>query len=502
MARTTRIRFLLPGRLNPSDFMRNKFGILFTLLFCLASRASAADLITVVIQTTNGTVSGNSVTLQGSLRYGTNAISGSTWVTNASPAQSSTNLLQNLTLSPISLAWSVQQTNTNTIVIYGAAPLTASISSGWGILTLYTNAGTNHHAFMLPYKSIPTATRTNDVSDVLESIGSSVPTNTVPPTAPAFAAFINSTTSQTGSNKTWVGGVLNGNRSTNVIGLHGTNYSLYGGLYTSPRLLSPNTTNLVNQGNAISSIGSGSSSEQFGSGAAASGTSSTALGNASIASADFSTALGWAAEADGLNDVAIGAGAGANGGNAVAVGTGAAVTVLNGIAIGTSASALFVNSAAFGYAAAATTSNQVRIGSSTHTVSIPGTLEATLTTNSTVGGTNRWKGDIAWEEATYSSMANTNNTVPAFTNAVVYLSGSTTAHDIAGVAGGRKGLRIRFYDSGTLPLTIRNLGGGASAGNRIRIRTGNDATLTNNPACFELDYSSTASEWNFIPLGN
>jgi hypothetical protein len=485
--------------------MKNKFGICLAFVLAVWSAPAATSIntwratFTNAAGTTNGdTISFTTASTTRTITW-TNAQTQITAITNGTPAGSATNLVSQMGAFVLQGATVEVQTNATNIYIRGLS-LNVTKTGSWGTLTVVTNSGTNTFPYPLPSDNISDlTTRTNNSSNLVYSVKYS--TILLDPTWPLMGNMASLTTSQTGSNKTWVGGVLLGNRSTNEVGIHGTNYSLYGGLYTSPRLLSPNTTNLVNQGNAISSIGSGSSSEQFGSGATASGTSSTAIGNASIATGNFSSALGWDAEADQLNDVAIGAAANASGPNALAVGTTATAVAINGVAIGNASAANFENSAALGYGAIANASNQVMLGSSSHKVSVPGRLEGNIT-NSIYGGTNRWKGDISWEEGTHSSMANTNNTIPAFTNAVLYLSGSTTAHDIAGAAGGRKGLRIRFYDSGTLPLTIRNLGGGASAGNRIRIPTGKDATLTNNPACFELDYNSTASEWNFIPLGN
>jgi hypothetical protein len=480
--------------------MRTKFGICLALLLTLASAEAATTSIqTWLLQFTNKTFYGDTVTISGKTLTFSNTTTTTLVLTNATPAGSATNLYNQLGGSPILSVTVNEMTNATNIVIKGNG-LVVTKSGSWGILTAVTNLGTNTFAYPLPSDNISDlTTRTNNSSNLVYSVKYS--TILLDPTWPLMGNMASLTTSQTGSNKTWVGGVLLGNRGTNEIGLHGTNYFLYGGDYISPKLGSPLTTNLVNEGDAISSVGTGTSAEQFGAGATASGDSATAVGNASIASGDFSLALGWQAEADQINDVAIGAAANASGGNALAVGTTATAISLNGVAIGNASAANFENSVALGYGAIASASNQVMLGSSSHKVSVPGRLEGNIT-NSIYGGTNRWKGDISWEEASYASMANTNCNIPAFTNAVVYLSGSTTSHDIPGVAGGRKGLRIRFYDSGTLPLVIRNLGGGASAGNRIRTRTGNDVTLTNNPACFELDYNSTASEWNFIPLGN
>lgn len=104
------------------------------------------------------------------------------------------------------------------------------------------------------------------------------------------------------------------------------------GYGTNNFLHNPSFTNGVNYGNAFISLGAGTESLQLGDGATASGA------------------------------------------NSIAVGPGAEATALNSTAIGNSASAQHVDSLAFGPGVSTTAAGEIRIGQSTNTVVMPGTM--------------------------------------------------------------------------------------------------------------------------------
>lgn len=101
--------------------------------------------------------------------------------------------------------------------------------------------------------------------------------------------------------------------------------------------------------------------------------------SASATSAGFSIVIGRLASVDtGSDDIAIGRAAGsvASGGNNVTLGhNSSANSVSSATAIGSSSSAGFNSSTALGVGATTTVANQVRIGTSSETVSVPGTME-------------------------------------------------------------------------------------------------------------------------------
>jgi hypothetical protein len=161
----------------------------------------------------------------------------------------------------------------------------------------------------------------------------------------------------------------------------GTNY------FVGPVFIGTATlTNGVNKGNAFSSPGTGSGSQQFGAGATATGAVALAVGYLADAPADYAVAIGNVAAASAGYSTAIGQNSAASGTNAVAVGQAATASENDAIAIGRAASAQYTNSIAIGAGSATTAANEIVLGDSGHTISVPGLIDGPTITNATYYG--------------------------------------------------------------------------------------------------------------------
>jgi hypothetical protein len=138
----------------------------------------------------------------------------------------------------------------------------------------------------------------------------------------------------------------------------------------------------------FSATAAGGNAVAVGRNASASGSYNLALGGFALASNSFSTAVGAFCEATGQNSAAFGIDATAFGEQSVAVGVNASANALNATSMGRNAFATAVQSSAFGESASAghsrgtaigqgaatTAANQVRLGTASDTVSVPGTF--------------------------------------------------------------------------------------------------------------------------------
>jgi hypothetical protein len=517
--------------------------IICALLF-LASLcgASAQSFYSAVITTTNFAVTGNAVTNNGVYIYFTNVQSATTILTNlAGPNQTSTNIWAQFSLHrPFPGQQVAPRTNADTVTLRSGSPILIGILGNWGYVTYYTNSGTNGYDARLPFSVLPLTVQTQQATDIVTGLVNSAtlaPTNSqwlgnfVSVGIP-FGGGIQQITapknfhSVSGTNAGLTNGLIIGTRGTNLVGLHGDVYALSNGLYATPILQSPTLTNGVNYGNAFSSPGSGTDSEQFGSGALATNTSalavgdgataggsastaiganalalasggSTAVGNGAQATNEQSVALGPSARAYGTNSIAIGSESLASTNNSIAIGTTATATVGNTIALGTGAAAGHLNSIAVGTSAATTSTNQIVLGSSSHLVSIPGAFSGTGTNNS-FRGTNNWRGDIAFERADITTTVTVaTNRVLLGTNAVYRITGTPgAAWTLAGIEGGnRNGKTVWVYFNTGFNVTIGHQAGTETIDeNRIISLTGADQTSTGDGAAM-LWYDSGQSRW-------
>jgi len=385
--------------------------ILTALLLAFCLPAAGASRITATVTVTNLPVAGEVLTVNGNTR---------TWATNGTSTQillgtntlqANTNLWLHIGANPFS-GLTVLLFSTNQVQLIGlpGASLLASMSTNWAAITYTTNTVTNTTVVAVPLGVFPQAQRTNIASQLAQDLESYSPT-----------AF--------GTNSTLLSRYMNLETVQTVTG--------------AKTFSSITTTGLVNRGSAVSSEGSGTDSEQFGTGAQATNTQSlavgasalagssfsiaignaataltkdgaTAIGNAATATGEDSAAIGSAASATGTNSLAVGNGAQASSSDSTAVGTAAlasgtdamaigaaseasndgiavgsssVATGVNSMAIGQQASATHQNAVAIGYQATSTASNQIVLGGAAQLVKVAGMIEAGSITNATYHGT-------------------------------------------------------------------------------------------------------------------
>lgn len=387
---------------------------LLLLAVCIGSQG--ADRISANITVTNAAVAGEQLIVNASTRTWAGSWSSTTIATNATIGGTATNLFLHIGAYPFS-GIVAAMTSTNVVRLTGlpGASVTVTMATNWAEITYTTNSVSTAQVIRVPMDVEASASRTNMASQLIRDLEDYSPT-----------AFDTGTT--------LLGNYVDKSTAQVITG--------------SKTLLSVTTSNLVNVGAAVSSPGSGTDSEEFGTGATATGTNALAVGKTAVAASlssiaigngaeasglDSTMAIGTSAFADGLNATAIGiaseasdtnaialgngaiaaasgamalgssaqaAGVGslaigdlsqANG-NGVALGASAAANNADGIAIGPSAEANYTNSIAIGPGVATTAINQVIIGLSGQAVSIPGNITAGSITNTTYYGTPQLTG--------------------------------------------------------------------------------------------------------------
>lgn len=491
------------------------------LILALCLPAEASQIITATITVTNApAVDADTVVVNGDTRTWRSSVTvpASEISISSSIGGSATNLFNQVAAFPFTTL-TLARSGTNAVTLRGIVDqsITISIGGTWGEYTLSTQTVTTLQAVRVPISGEPLAVARTNIPSLLVTGLNSYSQNALSQVATVAGELLGTTNTQTISGKkTWTG--------SNVF-------------------LIPVTSNLVNYGAAITSPGTGSDSEQFGSGAVASGSralalgksasatnsDSIAIGNLSISTGESSIGIGTGVVSDGTNSIAIGASAETDD-NGISIGTAANVSADDGISLGNGASVTHTNSVAIGNSVASTAANQVRIGTSSHTVSIPGILSPAVTTNSTYHGTigllssglvsatvitnstvtgtladnstHTFNSTIKRTRLDHTSLANGNNAGVDFsTNSFVKLSaGPTGAFTINGIIGGSNGRELIIYNSIAQNMTIANESGvDATAANRIVTMTGADVTSTGVCAA-HLIYDSGQSRWLLLYL--
>jgi len=519
--------------------MNRLLAIVFLLVCCLS--ASAVELVTATISITNTpTTNAQTLTVNGSTRTWTNSASGSPStlipVTN-SPASSASVLLNHLTQYPFNAGHYESQTATTNVTIRGRVGevMTVTVAGGWAEISYITNTVQSPTFLVRIPISVETPTNgTNIASGLVDAIGNYA-TNSVRTNSVGLSNYITKGASPT---QTVASPMV-------LWSFRGTNTGLIGGTYTSPTLINPASTNLINYGNAIRSEGAGGNSFQIGSNAQALSIQTIAIGNNSIATGTLAMAIGIAAVATNQSSMAVGNGARATTNNATAIGQGAiasgngavaiglptasadssvaigtqdslasgyaaiaigataVATAHSSIAIGNTAAATFSNSVAIGSQAATTTTNQVMAGTSSHTVVVPGLLAISGTqTNTTFRGTNVLNGRLDFTSRANAGLANGNNAAVVLgTNVYIRLSGATTIGVVCGFAAEQDGSWHIVEISGAITNTIANQSGvDPTAANRIVTGTGADISFTNSPTIIQVIYNAADSRWKLMGL--
>lgn len=474
-----------------------KFILALLIAGCVAS-VSAAERITALVTITNsaGTLTNQQLTVNGNTRYWTNVvyIPSTQVLTNYTESSAKTNLFRQIGTYPFASVTLVDN-ETNSFKIIGASDLAMVVtpSTGWATVSYSTQTVTTLYGVRVPISGEPSSGQQNYIASELITGLNLKGTNALLQSSVVASNLVGLTNSQTISGQkiftnklARFDGILSNSPSIsgNVVGL--TN-----GIWTNGVLDRPILTNGVNYGSAFRSPGSGSSSEQFGTGAIATGGNSVAIGNA--------------AEATGANSVSIGSGANASASSSTALGVSAVASASGALAIGNTAEATHSSSSAIGVNAATTSANQIRIGTASEYVSIPGGLivEEGIT-NVIAIGTNYLpvNSDISFARYPITSLANGNNAaVPVGTNVFIEVSGPSASFTINGIAAAnaqRDGKIIYIVNQTGQDMTIAHQSGtDPTAANRIITMTGADRATTGNGAA-TLIYSGAASRWLLI----
>ena len=482
-------------------------------------------MITATVTLTNNPVGNtNTITINGSTRTWTNSIvsSPSTLIHDTNAVSiATTNLLNHLSLYP-PVAGQILGQTVSTNIYLRALPgrsLAITIAGGWAGVTYTTNTVTDATIVRVPI-TVEAATNQTNIASYLAS-ALNLSTNALATNSTTASNFITKGASppQYITSELRISGNVN----------NGTgNFSV---------------SNLVNSGNALRSSGSGGNSLQVGSNAVASGSHSMAIGNDAVANSANALALGIGAIATnasvvavgksaygtgqgavvigenslaavegvsigagteaGSAGIAIGAGAITQATNAVAVGSASGATKDTSTAIGYAATAAYTNSTAVGASATTTAAYQVRLGTATETVSIPGMLHVSGTvTNATLRGTNIINGQTVFTPTSNTGLANGYNSAVAVAAAYVKFSGPSAAYtnvgfSAANIMNGRR--HLCQFDNPGLSLTILH-DSGLDAGDTNRIYTGTGALInsTNNPAFLDMIYDTAVSRWRVI----
>lgn len=472
--------------------------ILAIMLLLSACSAMAIERVTVTLVVTNGTTNGQTFTLNGATRTFTNLVvtPAVQVLTNSTAAGSKTNLFNQIGLNPFSQVNLINLGATN-FSLAGASgkAMVASVSAGWASFSYSTQTVGGAIGVRVPITVEPNATQQTNIASLLVAGMSALSTNSFGDGVTAVSNQVSLANAQTISGaKTFTGTVIISNATSifylgsvsNAVSISGNVSFVTNGVFQSPIMVSPTLTNGANYGNAFSSPGTAANSEQFGTAAAATGSSSTAVGKDSIAgSGAAASAYGNAAVASGTSATAIGAATLANSTSASA--------------FGNLASAVHASATAIGASATSTRTNQIRLGTATEYVSIPGNLKVEGNiTNAHFAGTNTFDAgsDVSFGRFAITSLANGNNAgVVVGTNVFIEVSGPSAAFTINGMANGRDGKIIYVVNQTGFDMTVAHQSGvDATAANRIITMTGADRTTTGNGAATFI-YSGAASRW-------
>lgn len=258
------------------------------------------------------------------------------------------------------------------------------------------------------------------------------------------------------------------------------------------------------------------------------GVDSMAIGRGSLAATNFAMALGQGSAANANGALSFGAGSAANAEGSLTIGVGGSVSSgayqgmaigngsivsfgIQGMSIGPNAFNIYSNSLALGppnnagTGVTTTTTNQIRVGTSTHTTSIPGALEAATDRNAALVGTNTVDGILALKNPlTVSSIAPGHNVIDSSSNTVLYLTGSPSgAWTLGGFTGAKNdGRQLLVINQTGFDINIQNESGTApTAGDRILTYATaggvTNVTVTGNGVMW-FNYSATASRWILV----
>ena len=512
------------------------FAFIVLLFSCFA--ASAADRITATISVTNAPLGNtNTLVVNGSTRTFTNTVTASPATliqqTNSIP-WSATNILAQITDYRFSQFHFLSQTASTNFLIVGAVgeALTVTLAGGWGKV-VYSTQTVSSPTFLVrvPMTVEQTSNRTH-IASLLVQGQSDNSTNSFATNAVAMSNYVSrgaSPQQQVASPMHFAGLVR-----------AGAGVALTNGFTSALTNINSVSSNHVNYGNAIRSEGSGGNSLQVGSNALAVGSLSIAIGNGAVASNttafavgiaalatnNYSMALGNSAIAGGTDALAIGRsaaayGAGAQavgqaaiaqgsgalalqsevtGNNSVGIGASSSIAATNATAVGTGATVNYNDSSAFGKNATATTTNQIRLGTSSDTISAPGIYGSPTMTNGTFNGTNIFNSQVVFTPTANTGLANGYNAAVAIGAAYVRFSGPSAAYTNAGFSAANKmdgKMHFCQFDNPGLSMTFLHDSGLDPGNSTNRIYTGTGALVnsTNRVVHVIMSYDNAVTAW-------
>lgn len=521
------------------------------LFLCCCMSASAADWITATIHVSTNAPLGNTnkVVINGDTRTFTNSVTGSpaTLVQQTnSVTYTATNLLNHLTSYKVNPGYFLSQTSSTNVTVRGlvGGAMVVTIQGGWGHVTYSTQTVSSPTIVVRVPISSEAATNRVFIADGLFDAIKDYGTDSFDTNAVQLTNFITKGASpeQTiASPLDLRGPIRNQGSGTAVIA---TNLENHGRAFRSPgsgavsTQIGSNSTATATRSVAlgVSANASAADSIAIGVSPTASGQFSAAIGNSASATAQAATALGQGADASGVNSTAIGASANSSGRNASAVGNSATATETNAVAVGVGATASAYRSIAIGddntaaseigaiaigaeavaqyqdsvaigpsdsgtgEIVSTTKTNQIRLGTTRHTVSVPGLIDSPTSTNSTHAGTNLWNGDISFQRRANSSPVNGDNAgVVLGTNVVIAITGPTTIGSYVGFLAERGDSFHFIRFSGAVTNIIKNQSGvEPTAANRIITGTGGDLALTNEPSWIQVIRNGSSDRWEVI----
>lgn len=530
------------------------------LLLLAACLAAPSQQITLTVTVTNRAFTSNSLTINGANRIFTNATTSTTVATNLVTINSTkTNLYNQIAAFPFSQITlmdgsGVAGSETNSFRVRSAlgAALSGSItgqsaSVSWGFISSNYSSGPSTFTMLYPVANIVgTTNQTNQSSDMVAAMNT-YPTNFFNTNAGPMSNYITKGASplqKISSPKQFEGTLIS---ASNFLATNGYTVALTN--------INSVSSNHINYGGALQSIGPGSLSLQLGTNAWALGynavavgpdavasnssapnTASTALGQGAKATNTFTLAVGHAAIAAGLSSTAIGDSAIASGQNAVALGASASASTNTAVALGQSSSASSRFSVALGdsaqaglddfpiaigYTAKATNraaiaigpavvssnANTTVFGPATQRTDIPGFLEVEGGVSNLITlakGTNIMRGSFSYPRFDLTTLAAGNNiSVPFGTNRFIRCgTGPASSATICGIIGGATtgGLDgqdvIVFNDTGfSLNFAVNTVD--PIAANRINTQAGADVAIADQ-GWAELVYDGTDARWKLV----
>jgi hypothetical protein len=467
------------------------------LLFCASTAIAATDtnLWFATITITNNPVITNGLIFTqptATTLLFSNNTTAATVLTNNTLAGATTNLFLHFAAYAIgSPRLAPKLLGSNVIQLSGSVdqPIAFTATGNWCSLVITSRPLSK----MTPIRTPISGEGTNAASiasSLVVDLGT-LPTNSIPTNAAMLLKYADLTSVQTLQKKLITNGTLAGVKMTNSSWTSTNSYCSncigYGWI----------STNGANYGNAFRSPGTGTDSDQFGSGATATNDQALAVGWTSVAGGLSSTAIGAGAQAYGDSSTAIGAASSANAGG-VALGQNSSADT-NGIAIGKDASA-DTNSIAIGPGASAV-SGQFVLGTSSQRVDIPGTLAAAITTNSLFKGSNFFSGSVSYTTTDLSSLAfpGPTHNVAVDRVAVYEISGASADFSIDGFTAPSSGFNqeILIINPSAYNMTLVHNAGDPTAGNRIISLTG-ASRATTGAGCARLWYSFVQSRWIIV----